>query len=180
MDTTMAFLDFLKTLTLEVIAKNALNKFGMFGLPGLLIAAGEAAAVTAVFSGLKAAITKGAEGGPVGGRSHAQGGTLMELEQGEFITKKSAVDYYGSGVLEAINRQLVPKNLLSGFNVQATRVSSFAASGGIASVTGQGPTSIVNFTDPLLMERYLSTVGGQKAIINVISANSRIVRRVLG
>ena len=48
-------------------------------------------------------ITKKAQGGLIGGKSHAQGGTLIEAEKGEYIIKKDAVNKIGLENLEKIN-----------------------------------------------------------------------------
>ena len=48
------------------------------------------------------AATKFAEGGEVGGKLHSQGGTLIEAEKGEFITKRKSSSKY-KGLLKAIN-----------------------------------------------------------------------------
>ena len=49
------------------------------------------------------AAAKAAEGGLIGGRSHAEGGTMIEAEKGEFIIKKSAVDRLGLNMLHQLN-----------------------------------------------------------------------------
>ncbi len=180
LDTLTAFMDFLKQLLVGVIIENTLNKFGVAGAPGIALAAVEATIITAVFEGMKTGMRKMEDGGPVSGRSHAQGGTLMELEAGEYVARKSAVDYYGREVLEALNRQLIPREALRGFGAQASYVSSFAATGGVVSEAARQRWTNVNFVDPSLMERYLNTVEGQRAFVNVIYANSRTIRRILG
>ena len=43
------------------------------------------------------------QGGLIGGRSHSQGGTLIEAERGEFIVRKDAVNKIGLENLERIN-----------------------------------------------------------------------------
>ena len=44
---------------------------------------------------------KYAQGGYVGGRSHSQGGTMIEAERGEYVVSRRGVDAIG---LEALNR----------------------------------------------------------------------------
>ena len=44
-----------------------------------------------------------AEGGLLGGRTHSQGGTLIEAEKGEFVVSRSAVDAIGVETLNRIN-----------------------------------------------------------------------------
>ena len=43
------------------------------------------------------------QGGLVGGRRHAQGGTMIEAEQGEFVMSRDAVDSIGVNNLQAMN-----------------------------------------------------------------------------
>ena len=44
------------------------------------------------------------QGGLVGGRRHAQGGTMIEAEQGEFVMSRSAVDAIGTENLNRMNQ----------------------------------------------------------------------------
>lgn len=46
---------------------------------------------------------KAAEGGLLKGRSHAEGGTIIEAEGGEFVTKKSRVKELGAGIFNFLN-----------------------------------------------------------------------------
>jgi hypothetical protein len=46
-------------------------------------------------------------GGPIGGRPHSRGGTLIEAERGEFIHPVASVNYYSRQVMEALRRRLV-------------------------------------------------------------------------
>ena len=43
------------------------------------------------------------QGGLVGGRRHAQGGTMIEAERGEFVMSRDAVDSIGVNNLQAMN-----------------------------------------------------------------------------
>lgn len=40
----------------------------------------------------------------VRGRSHLAGGTNANLESGEFVMRKGAVDQYGAGFMDAVNK----------------------------------------------------------------------------
>ena len=44
-----------------------------------------------------------AEGGLIGGKTHSQGGTLIDAERGEFVISRSAVDAIGVETLNRIN-----------------------------------------------------------------------------
>ncbi|MCB5288177.1 MAG: hypothetical protein LHW64_10320 [Candidatus Cloacimonetes bacterium] len=46
---------------------------------------------------------KAAEGGLLEGRSHAEGGAIIEAEGGEFVTKKSRVKELGAGIFNFLN-----------------------------------------------------------------------------
>ena len=47
---------------------------------------------------------KMARGGLVGGRRHAQGGTMIEAEQGEFVMSRDAVNTLGVETMNRINQ----------------------------------------------------------------------------
>lgn len=89
-----------------------------------IVAAVNSAILTATFGANIAQINnqKFAEGGLLVGRSHAQGGIPMtvngqggyEAEGGEYIMKKSAVNSYGVGFMEAINNMRLPKLFADG------------------------------------------------------------------
>ena len=76
----------------------------LFGL-----ALSNALADTALLTGTQALqyaqinATKMATGGLVGGKLHAQGGTLIEAERGEFVMQRDAVDTYGTEVMNRMN-----------------------------------------------------------------------------
>ena len=79
-------------------------KLGFLGIP---IAIAAIATVFTAFSKFKAlakeqAATKFAKGGWIGGKSHAEGGTPIEAEKGEFIIRKSSAMKHKS-LIEAIN-----------------------------------------------------------------------------
>lgn len=80
------------------------------GLPyGGLIGAGIFAGVALAFAtaqlglAIKNKPPKFAKGGFVGGRSHADGGTFVEAEKGEFIHNTKAVKHYGVKFMEDVN-----------------------------------------------------------------------------
>jgi hypothetical protein len=179
----IAFVSFLEKILIGSIVENAMKKFGSgLGVAGLAIAAAEAAVVTAIFESAKAGMQQFGEGGLIGGRPHSQGGTVIEAEKNEYIQRAAAVDYYGVGVMEAMNRRMIPKDILSNFNLArgvTTGAGSHAAEGGLVTgAAGRGVT-IVNTVDPGLMDQYLSSADGQRAIINVIGARRFEVARVL-
>jgi hypothetical protein len=73
---------------------------------------------------------------------------------------------------------LVPREALAGYtggNVSTAQPR--AAAGGQVGVARE--RVIVNVLDERMLDKFLSTTEGQDAIVNVISSNSRKVRRVL-
>jgi hypothetical protein len=75
---------------------------------GLIAAFAQVANIYAFFAKVRAQ-TKAAsqpeqfeDGGMVGGKRHSQGGTIIEAEEGEFVTNRKATAKY-KPVLEAIN-----------------------------------------------------------------------------
>jgi NTP pyrophosphatase (non-canonical NTP hydrolase) len=45
-----------------------------------------------------------AEGGKIGGKRHSQGGTVIEAEEGEFMHRRAAVNFWGEDLMHAINK----------------------------------------------------------------------------
>ena len=76
---------------------------GFFGSPfmiGVLKAIG--VAQVALIASQKP--PKMARGGMIGGRRHAQGGTMIEAEQGEFVMSRNAVSSIGASALNQMNQ----------------------------------------------------------------------------
>jgi hypothetical protein len=82
-----------------------------------------------------------------------------ELEGGEYIMNKRAVAKYGVGAMAAIN---------SGRSSPANARSS------------GGATTIINTIDPGLLDKYLASSAGKRAIVNVVRAQRFEVSKVLG
>jgi len=94
-----------------------------------------------------------AEGGLLGGDSHANGGTLIEAEKGEYIIPRSAVSKLGIGIMESIRRGILPKfadggwigapDFSGAFNSikQATSIPRFADGGMVGAA--QRPERVV-------------------------------------
>lgn len=142
---------------------------------------GEAmAAVVALSAGINIAnimsqtIQGLASGGEVEGPSGVDK-VPIRATKGEYVQRKSAVDYYGKGVMEALNRRAVPVELFSGYsNFTPKRTSGFFAEGGMVTDGVEQGTSlqINNIVDPALMGQYLASKPGQDMILNVISDNA--------
>jgi hypothetical protein len=110
----------------------------------------ELAVIEAAGGLIKGAIRSFGGGGYVMGASHGAGGQAINVEGGEYVMSRNAVKMYGVQNMSAIN---------------AGRAASPAA----GSKGGSG-TTIINTIDPGLMERYMASSAGQKAIVNVMRA----------
>ena len=132
-----------------------------------------------------------AEGGIVAGVSPnpKADDKLIAATSGEFMMKRAAVDKYGVGFMELINSgRFNIGQKIRGMSLPSNQFA-FAEGGLIGNtnfenITGRTQTekneiTIVNYTDPLEMERFLSTNRGQRAVINAISSNSSEVSRVI-
>jgi len=106
------------------------------------------------------------------------------LSRGEYVTPAKSVSYYGPEVMEALRRRSVPKELFSGIGASGIRrgAVSFAEGGMVTAQPGQGekPVTIVNFLDPAIMDRYINSIEGERAIVNVINRRSYEVSKALG
>lgn len=129
-----------------------------------------------------------AEGGPVAGVSPSSTADdkLIAATSGEFMQPVGAVKHYGLGVMEAIRRQAIPKDLLSGFKIPSPNRPAFGfAEGGVVgkSSGGQGinlEANIFNIKDEQEFERTLASAKGKNSVINFMGQNSRTIRKVLG
>jgi hypothetical protein len=151
----------------------ALSQGGVYGavLGAIVLTAG--AVQMATIASTEYAPPKAEKGGLLYGKRHSQGGIPIEAEGGEYIQPRPAVTYYGLNVMEAIRQRAIPKSAFAGIGSFNTKnISGIAAVGGsIPSSIAKNQTTIVNFVDPILMENYLSTARGQRAIVNVIKQN---------
>ena len=114
------------------------------------------------------------------GKSHSQGGIIVEAEGGEYFHRKSTVDYYGSSVMEAINQRAIPRSVLSNYSSPVNTVGGMAATGGkVAGNMTPVNNTIVNVLDESVLDRYLASARGKDAIVNVISDRSYEIGRLL-
>jgi len=89
---------------------------------------------------------------------HDGGEVPAILQAGEYVMNRQAVSRYGVPAMEAINAGRAP------------------AGGGVG---GGMSATIINTIDPGLMDRYLASSNGQKAIVNIMRAKRYEVNRVL-
>lgn len=94
---------------------------------------------------------------------HDGGEVKATLLTGEYVMNRNAVNMYGRQTMEAINTGTAPRG-------------GSVVTGG---KSGGGSTTIINTVDPGLLEKYLATSSGQRAITNVIRAKRFEVNKVL-
>lgn len=127
-----------------------------------------------------------AEGGMIStGSTSTADDVPARLSRGEFVSPASSVGYYGPGVYEAMRTRSLPRDMFAGVGAMRVRTApsgSGFASGGMVAGQGaatNGSTTIVNFLDPALMNRYINSIEGQRAIVNVINERAYEVRRAI-
>jgi ribosomal protein S13 len=142
-----------------------------------------AAATTGAQIGMLAAQTF-ATGGEVKGGSGTRDDVPVLAMGGEYFHNKSAVNYYGLDVMEAINRRAIPRE---SFNVPSMpkRISAsrhYAEGGYVPEAAPDRESStlnIVNFVDKDLMDQYMATSAGQDSVVNVIALRRGIISRII-
>ena len=105
---------------------------------------------------------------------------------GEYIHPVAAVKYYGTEIMEAIRRRLIPREFFANLQLPSLSIPrpSFAFETG-GQVSAQAPsaqgmeTTIINIVDPREIDRYLASAAGQNAIVNVIGTQADKIRRML-
>jgi len=105
-----------------------------------------------------------------------------KLTPGEFVHKKKAVDYYGSGIMNALNNMLIPKGLLSAFSggrlADINHSGLFQTGGEVGSTNSQQINPAYIVADEQSMDRLLA--GGGSAMKNWLENNRSAVRSILG
>ncbi len=125
-----------------------------------------------------------AEGGKVPGVSPTPTADNIPalLTAGEYVQPVDVVKHYGVAAMEALRKKAIPRNTLYGFGAgglapQPTNYNRFARGGAVPKppqpVEGEsgGAVNITNVIDPQIMEQYVASRPGEKAIMNVISKN---------
>jgi hypothetical protein len=111
-------------------------------------------------------------GGPVIGSSGIDR-VPIQATAGEFMHPVSAVRYYGEGIMEAMRRRLIPKEILSAFaSGPAMRSGQFFAEGGM--VTGKSSLTInvpVSVSDPRLASHLRTSI--EETVVRTLKEFSR-------
>ncbi len=132
------------------------------------------------------------EGGAVPSMAMAGGGSVpgpninrdivpAKLTPGEYVHRKQAVDFYGSGVMRAINKMLIPREALFPFSKgigPLNRSGFFAEGGQVASSKSNEPAQAFIVADSQAMDRLLA--GGGSAMSQWLSNNRTRVKSILG
>jgi hypothetical protein len=117
-------------------------------------------------------------GGRVYGKSHDEGGVNVELEGDEHVINKHVSRMYGHRALDAVNRGLVPAGVLQSYATGSTgMLSPRGAAGGAVT---RGDMTILNFVDAHLLDQYLASAAGRKAIVNVIRQETFNIKKAIG
>ena len=138
----------------KIIARSVeimLDDVAMYNFAGFATAAAKIAVITGAFEAAKAGVNAI--------KFHDGGEVPAILQAGEYVMNRQAVSRYGVPAMEAINAGRAP--------------AGGAVGGGGMSAT------IINTIDPGLMDRYLASSNGQKAIVNIMRAKRYEVSRVL-
>lgn len=130
-----------------------------------------------------------AVGGVVGGVSSSPTADNIPamLTAGEFVQPVSTVQHYGRGVMEAMRQQAIPREAFSSYRAPSAMPHAryaYATGGPVMPTSSsfkqqQQSTTIVNVTDPQMLEQYVQTRPGEKSVMNVITKNRMAVRQLM-
>ena len=173
----------------------ALAQGGIMGpiMAGVVAAAGAVQIATITAQSLAA-------GGEIQGSSPSDTSDNIPISAtaGEYMQPVKTVRYYGSQVMEAIRKRVIPREVFAGLTLPNFTIPrpayAFAGGGPIPSQArpprlsesdgGRAPDmqpdiNIINVTDPRDIDQYLASSAGQNAILNVLSSRAESVRKVL-
>ena len=145
-------------------------------------AAAIAAGIANVASIAKSSPPKAERGGMLHGARHSGGGILIEAEDEEYIQSRPATRYYGMGVMEALNKRIIPRSVFASFEhrVPTMTVGTFAQGGGAVGKTGAGSkVNVVIFDDRKAFDRYMSSAEGKNSVVHAIRGSSYNVKKAL-
>lgn len=159
------------------------------GIPivGPILAAVAMAATLTLVLGLMSRIVRRNKGGVIPGGGADEDTVPAMLTPGEFVHRRTAVNHYGVGVMQAINNRLIPRDVLSPYTVASQVASSTSvpkkfATGGVvsesASMRRQSPVIPAIPADPVALEQLLA--GGETAMLAWLESNREKVRGRIG
>jgi len=157
---------------------------GPVGIVLGIVAAGASIALGLV-NVAKISSQKMEKGGLLHGPRHNAGGIPIEAEGGEYIHPVDTVDYYGSEVMEAMRKKVIPRSMFAGYGMQPYTVGDFASVGGLVGTgykanTGSVSVHIANINDPRMIDRHLASSVGRASTINFMGQNKMAIRKALG
>ncbi len=113
----------------------------------------------------------------------------IRISNGEYVLRGVAVRKYGKAFLDRLNQGLVPREMLRAYAVGGSLTDKSGISNILgpqeltASLTNNNsttiPLSIMNVLDPGIMDKYLQTREGKKALLNYIKDDAGTIRRIL-
>lgn len=124
------------------------------------------------------AIAARAEGGIIPGAPSSKDNRLAMVATGEYVVQAAAVQRYGAGLFEALNRMQVGPSALAGMRFERppmSRSSSFATGGFVAGGVGQSvnvmpaPVQIAILNSKQELADFLRSRSGQKVIADSIT-----------
>lgn len=123
---------------------------------------------------------KAASGGEIPGPNVNRDVVPAMLTPGEYVEKKAAVDYYGVGVMRALNNMLIPRaHLASSISrLGGVNNSRSFASGGKVGNGKSAPTPAYVMANEQTLDRLLA--GGNSAMLSWMSANKSALRSIIG
>jgi TP901 family phage tail tape measure protein len=163
--------NFLKQMA-EMILKALIFRAIMAGL-------GAAGIVTANTTQTAGAGQGFAAGGPVPGPNVDRDVVPAMLTPGEFVQPRGVVDYYGTQVMEALRRRLIPRGALTQFGRTVRPIPQGGAlqAGGQASPAGAGPVPAYMVADDDTMDRMLN--GGEGAFFEFLRRRADTINGLL-
>lgn len=183
------------TISAVAAAQKAFEGVAGLGPVGLALATVQAA--IALASGMaRVALIRSqtlALGGKVKGYSPTSKSDNIPIQAtaGEFMQPVRSVRHYGMGVMEAIRRRAIPKEILQDFALPSIRpnhkvafqsggaVAAGATTSGAGSAREEQPININNIIDPQMMDQYVATKPGQRNVMNVLSQNQFQLRQIV-
>ncbi len=173
-------------ISANLAAAKTLGQTGAFGIPLSYMVYAQAMMNVAMIA------TQNPQGYAVGGKirgsssSDSADNIPIMATAGEYVQPVKTVRYYGSQVMEAIRKRLIPRELFLGLSMPAfagpNMSYAFADGGQVpaqAGGAGESSINIINVTDPREIDQYLASSAGQNAILNVLSSRAGAVRRVM-
>lgn len=113
-------------------------------------------------------------------------GKFIQIADGEYVMKGSAVNQWGTDILDAMNEGRVPDAFKRARFASGGHVAGSAVDGPqelAASLTSNNsttiPLNIFNVHDAEIVGKYFRSRSGGKAVINHIKDNANIIRQVL-